>query len=356
MVAPLKRSDDWQASYDAIIDVRSPSEFAEDHIPGAINIPVLSDDERAEVGRLHKANAFEGRRLGAALISRNIAHHFQHSLLSDQPPSWSPLVYCWRGGQRSGALARVMAETGWVVTVLDGGYKKYRGDVLDHLDPLCKAVQPILLQGATGSGKTHILNAVAQIGGASPDVQCLDLEGLAQHRGSLLGFEPDHHQPSQRMFDSLIYQHLRQFDLSKPVLIEAESSRIGACHIPKGLWAVMQDAPQLVINASLESRIDFLIRDYPHIIAEPSRLDRLIDGMVMRHGHEVTASWRHLVQDQDWPQLVNALITQHYDPAYHRSAGRKDGQVIATITPDDLNAPSIQALADEISAIIKKMK
>ena len=350
MVAPLKRSDDWQCAYDAIIDVRSPSEYQEDHIPGAINIPVLSDGERAEVGTLHKANAFEGRRLGASLISKNIAGHLKQGVLADQPPCWSPLIYCWRGGQRSGALARVMAETGWVVTVLDGGYKGYRGDVLDHLDALASRVQPVLLQGPTGSGKTHILSEIAK-----QDIQSLDLEGLACHRGSLLGFEPSQSQPSQRMFDSLIYQQLRQFDLNKPVVLEAESSRIGACHIPKGLWAVMQDAHQIVINASLESRIDFLIRDYPHLMAEPHRLDRLIDGMVMRHGHATTQEWRALVESQDWPALVYALIGQHYDPAYERSMNRNNRRVLETLSTDSLAPRSIKAMADKITALVKKM-
>jgi len=350
MVAPLKRSEDWQASYDAIIDARSPAEFEDDHIPGAINLPVLSDDERAEVGKLHKANTFEGRRLGAALISRNIARHLEQGILAEQPPSWSPLIYCWRGGQRSGALARVMAETGWVVTVLDGGYKTYRGDVLDHLDPLALQLKPVLLQGPTGSAKTHLLKAVQDSG-----IQCLDLEGLACHRGSLLGFEPDEDQPSARMFDGLIYQKLRQFNRAKPVLIEAESSKIGACHIPKGLWAVMQDAPQIVIDASIEARVDFLIQDYPHLMSEPHRLDRLIDGMVTRHGYDVTQSWRVLVQDQSWPDLVKALIGQHYDPAYNRSMGKKGREIIETISTDQLDPPAIAVMADKITSLIKKM-
>ena len=350
MVAPLKRSDDWQASYDAIIDARSPAEFEDDHIPGAINLPVLSNDERAEVGKLHKANAFEGRRLGAALISRNIAQHLEQGVLAEQPPSWSPLIYCWRGGQRSGALARVMAETGWVVTVLEGGYKTYRGAVLDHLDPLALQLKPVLLQGPTGSAKTHVLKAAEDRG-----VQCLDLEGLACHRGSLLGFEPDQKQPSPRMFDGMIYQKLRQFDRSKPVLIEAESSKIGACHIPKGLWAIMQEAPQIVIDASLEARVDFLIKDYPHLIAEPQRLDRLIDGMVTRHGHDVTQSWRALVQEGCWVDVVKSFIGQHYDPAYHRSMNKKGRAIIGTISTDQLDASAIEVMADKITDLIKKM-
>ena len=350
MVAPLYRSDDWQTHYDAIIDVRTPLEFADDHIPGAINIPVLSDEERVVVGTLHKQNAFEGRRLGASLISQNIARHFKDSVLAEKPASWSPLIYCWRGGQRSGSLARVMAETGWKVTVLEGGYKTYRGHVLDHLDPIASMLSPILLQGPTGSAKTHILKEVAKRG-----VQCLDLEGLAVHRGSLLGFEPGQSQPSPRQFDSVLFQALSQLDPSQPVLIEAESSRIGTCHIPKGLWRNMQKAPQIVIDASIKSRVDFLIRDYPHIIAEPERLDRLIDGMIQRHGYEITGQWRDLVEAKDWEQLVSTLIEQHYDPAYARSAGRRTAETLLNIEANDLNEPSITQIADQIAANIKKM-
>ena len=351
MVAPLRRSENWQRQYDAIIDARSPSEFADDHIPGAINIPVLNDEERAEVGTLHKANAFEARRLGAALISRNIAHHLQDGVLADKPASWAPLIYCWRGGQRSGALARVMAETGWVVTVLDGGYKSYRGDILDQLDPLAKQFTAIILQGSTGSAKTHILKRAAAHG-----IQALDLEGLAAHRGSLLGFEPNQAQPSQRMFDSLVFQHLQKLDPAKPVLIEAESSRIGACHIPKGLWHIMQNARKIEVQASLDARINFLTRDYAHIIDDPKLLDRLIEGMVMRHGHTVTAEWRALVDAQRWPELVSALIEQHYDPAYARSATKKDGQSVQVFKTKSLSADAIDNLAAQIAVTVKKMQ
>ena len=349
MVAPIKRSPHWHGDFDAIIDVRTPDEFTDDHIPGAINLPVLSNEERITVGTLHKQNAFQGRRLGATLISRNIAD-FLEGFLSDKPPSWSPLVYCWRGGQRSGSLARVMAETGWVVSVLEGGYKTYRGHILDHLDSLASRIKPVLIQGPTGSAKTHILNAARQQG-----IQCLDLEGLAVHRGSLLGFEPDQDQPSQRMFDSLVYEQLAQFDLAKPVLIEAESSRIGACQIPKGLWQMMQQAPRITINASLQSRVEFLIRDYPHVIAEPERLDRLIDGMIKRHGHDVTHQWREFVAHEQWSDLVSALITEHYDPAYRQSASRRGGKTIGEITTDRLDNAAIASLAKNLAAIIAKI-
>ncbi|MCE2518153.1 MAG: tRNA 2-selenouridine(34) synthase MnmH, partial [Alphaproteobacteria bacterium] len=195
MVAPIRTTTDWTQDFDTVIDVRSPAEFADDHIPAAINLPVLSNDQRAEVGTIYKqVSPFEARRLGARLISGNIAAHLG-TALKDKPAGWRPLVYCWRGGQRSGSMARVLAEIGWVVTLVEGGYKTYRHDVTEQLDALAARITPVLIQGPTGSAKTHILNAAAGHG-----AQVIDLEGLARHRGSLLGFEPDQDQPSQRMF------------------------------------------------------------------------------------------------------------------------------------------------------------
>ena len=224
-------------------------------------------------------------------------------------PGWTPLIYCWRGGQRSGSMARILAEIGWVVSVLDGGYKSYRQAVIDGLTPLAEAIQPMLLQGPTGSAKTCILRAAASAG-----VQIIDLEDLAAHRGSLLGAEPDRQQPSQRLFESMLMQALQRIDPTRPVLIEAESSRIGSCHLPKGLWRQMINAPQIMIDAPVAARVDFLIRSYPHICADPGLLDKLINGMTRRHGHAICDGWRQLAESKDWQGLVTALINEHYDP------------------------------------------
>ena len=349
MVAPIRTSKDWAQSFDDIIDVRSPAEFADDHIPGAINLPVLNDDQRAEVGTIYKqVSPFKARRIGAKLISENIARHLDQEL-ADKPASWKPLVYCWRGGQRSGSMARIMAEIGWVVTLLEGGYKTYRNDVSEQLEDIASKLELVLLQGPTGSAKTHVLNAAKDAG-----VQVIDLEGLAQHRGSLLGNEPGIDQPPQRMFESLLFDVMKRLDPARPVLVEAESSRIGSCHIPRGLWKMMTGAEQIHLAASLPARVDFLIRDYPHLLADPTSLRKLIDGMVSRHGHEVTASWRGLLDSKDWQGLVSALIQQHYDPAYANTSSRKDGNTLASLTAEDLNQPSINALAQQISGIFSK--
>ena len=349
MVAPIRTTTNWQDGYDAIIDVRSPSEFADDHIPGAVNLPVLSDAERAEVGTIYKqVSPFEARKLGARLTAENIARHLNEGL-ADHPPGWTPLIYCWRGGQRSGSMARILAEIGWVVSVLDGGYKSYRQAVIDAIAPLAEAIRPVLLQGPTGSAKTCILRAAVSQG-----VQIIDLEDLAAHRGSLLGAEPDRQQPSQRLFESMLMQALQRIDPTRPVLIEAESSRIGSCHLPKGLWRKMINAPQIMIDAPVAARVDFLIRSYPHICADPGLLDKLINGMTRRHGHVICDGWRQLADSKDWEKLVTALINEHYDPAYAASGERRDGDIIERLKAEHLNDDDFERLARQIASLLQK--
>ena len=354
MVAPIRQTTQWQhdaqsKEYDAVIDVRSPSEFADDHIPGAINLPVLNDDQRAEVGTIYKqVSPFKARQIGAQYVSRNIAQHIDH--LMAHGPDWRPLVYCWRGGQRSGSMARILAEIGWVTTLLEGGYKTYRENVLSTLSEYPQQFKIILLQGPTGSAKTHILKSVQQLG-----AQIIDLEGLAAHRGSLLGAEPDQAQPSQRMFETRLADALNQLDPALPVLVEAESSRIGSCHIPQGFWAEMHNAPQIHINASIEDRVSFLIRDYPHLISNTETLNRLIDGMINRHGHKVTGQWRDLAHAQEWPEFVRQLILEHYDPAYKNSSERKDGENLGLITPKTLDQNGIEDAAQQIYDVLNRV-
>jgi tRNA 2-selenouridine synthase len=346
MVAPIRQISSLQGGgdeYHEIIDVRSPAEFADDHIPAALNLPVLSDNERAEVGTIHKKESpFKARQLGAQIISRNIAAHLDG--LMEHSAEWRPLVYCWRGGQRSGAMARILAEIGWVTTVLEGGYKTYRQQVIDSLKSDPEKFSFILLQGPTGSAKTRILEAAGSAG-----VQVINLEGLAAHRGSLLGDDPSRDQPSQRLFESYLYRDLSCLDPGRPVLVEAESSRIGNCQIPQGFWRRMRDAAQIHIKASLESRIDFLIRDYPHLVADPVWLEDFIDGVKHRHSHDITSSWCEMAKKRDWPALVSDLINRHYDPAYAKSARRKTGADFAVIEAVSLDEKGIKDVAQQIA-------
>ena len=349
MVAPIRTSTGWRDGFAAVIDVRSPSEYAEDHIPGAVNLPVLDDRQRAEVGTIHKRSTpFEARKVGARLAAANIAGHIEREL-AGHGPDWRPLVYCWRGGHRSGSMARILAEIGWTTTVLEGGYKAYRRQVKDGLAGIAGRLRPVLLQGPTGCAKTRILRAAAGAG-----VQILDLEGLAGHRGSLLGAEPGLAQPGQRLFESRLYEALATLDAAGPVLVEAESSRVGDCQIPKELWQRMREAPQIEIRASLPARVEFLKRDYAHLIADPAPLEPLVEGMVRRHGHAVCREWRERIEAGDWDGLVESLITRHYDPAYASSAKRRGGRRLGRIEAAGLAEGDFAALAGKVAALMPK--
>ena len=303
-----------EGTFDDVLDVRSPSEFADDHLPGAINLPVLDDAERARIGTLYMQSPFEAQRLGAALISRNIARHLETVLL-DKPKSWRPLVYCWRGGMRSGAMAHILSEIGWKSFRMEGGYKAYRRHVIDALETLPTALDLRVLCGPTGSGKSRLLQALAGLG-----VQVLDLEQLASHRGSLLGQLPEQPQPAQRWFESCLWETLRHFDPQRPVLVEAESRMIGALRVPEALLARMRAARCIAIEAPQEARVGLLLEDYAHFLQDPALLGERLAMLTELHGHKVVSDWNLLAAAGEWQVLVRQLLDRHYDPAYRRSS------------------------------------
>ena len=302
------------SDYDEIIDVRSPAEYAEDHIPGAISAPVLDDEQRAQVGTLYaQESPFVAKKLGAALIARNVAHHLE-TLFSDKPKQWKPLVYCWRGGQRSGAMAHILAQVGWTVGRLDGGYKSYRRQVLADLETLPENLQFRVVCGPTGSGKSRLLRVLQEQG-----TQVLDLEALAQHRGSLLGNLPDEAQPAQKMFESRVWDALRRFDPQRPVYVEAESKKIGAVTTPDALLGRMRASECLLIEAPVAARVQLLMEDYGHFLHDPALLIQRLTPLLPLHGRQVLDHWQMLAERGDWDELVAKLLEQHYDPAYLRS-------------------------------------
>ncbi len=302
------------SDYDEIIDVRSPAEYAEDHIPGAISAPVLDNEQRAQVGTLYaQESPFVAKKLGAALIARNVAHHLE-TLFGDKPKKWKPLVYCWRGGQRSGAMAHILAQVGWSVGRLDGGYKNYRRQVLADLETLPEALQFRVVCGPTGSGKSRLLRVLHEQG-----AQVLDLEALAQHRGSLLGNLPNEPQPAQKMFESRIWDVLRHCDTRRPVFVEAESKKIGLLSTPETLLRKMRASDCLLIDAPVAARVQLLMEDYAHFLADPALLIRRLTPLLPLHGRQVLERWQTLAEQGKWDELVAKLLTQHYDPAYQRS-------------------------------------
>jgi tRNA 2-selenouridine synthase len=303
-------------AFDTIIDARSESEFALDHIPGAINCPVLNDDERILVGTTYKqVNAFEAKKIGAPLVARNIAQYIE-TLWKDKPRDWKPLVYCWRGGNRSGSMAHILAKVGWPAIQLDGGYKAYRAHVNSAL-ATSQEVQFSVICGTTGSGKSRLLETLEQVG-----AQVLDLERLAAHRGSVLGHLPGEPQPSQKMFESRIWEKLRHFDLSKPVFVESESKKVGNLRVPDAVMERMRASPCISLTLSRPNRVRLLMEDYHHFVADPAALTSQLDHLLQLHGRAKIDAWHALANGGAMPDLVDQLLVEHYDPAYLRSIDR----------------------------------
>ncbi|MEQ1662173.1 MAG: tRNA 2-selenouridine(34) synthase MnmH [Thiobacillus sp.] len=332
-------------TFDAVIDVRSPSEFAEDHAPGAINLPVLDDDERARVGTLHKqVSPFDAKKIGAALVSRNIAAHLD-TYFADKPKAFRPLVYCWRGGSRSGALTHILQKIGFGAVQLDGGYKAYRRHIIQALEQLPGQFQYRVVAGPTGSGKSRLLVALARAG-----AQVLDLEALAAHRGSLLGALPDAPQPSQKSFESALWFELIRFDPARPVFVESESKKIGALRVPDALLLAMRASPCLRLSVPLPVRVQGLIEDYAHFPAAPDALMQQLDFLLRLRGKATLDLWQQYIHAGNWSGLTEALLTEHYDPAYEKSlaknyAAHPDEQ---TYSLDSLDADTLDRLAKSL--------
>ena len=302
------------AEFDTLIDARAPAEFTEDHLPGAVSMPVLDDEERARVGTLYKqVSVFEAKKLGAALVSKNIARHIEEHLL-DKPKNWRPLLYCWRGGQRSGSFTHILREIGWDAHRIQGGYKSWRQHVIEQLALLPPRVKFRVVTGATGSGKSRLLEALAARGG-----QVLHLEELAAHKGSVLGNLPGQPQPAQKGFETQLFAALSALDLTQPVFVEAESRKIGRLQVPDALLDAIRGAPGLRIDASLPARIDFLLHDYDYAIADPAWLVERLGHLKGLQSNETLERWSALIAAKDFPSLVEELLTQHYDPLYERS-------------------------------------
>lgn len=298
-----------------IIDVRSPSEYEEDHIPGAVNLPVLSDAERVEVGTLYsKVSRFDARRLGAAMVARNAAAHLE-TFFAPHEEHARFLLYCWRGGQRSRSMGTILHAVGWDVTLLAGGYKNYRSHVREMLALLAPKMACRILTGLTGSGKSRLLRHMAAQG-----QQVLDLETLGRHRGSLLGDEPDEAQPSQKQFESLLLAEISRFDLTKPVWVESESKRLGRLWLPEPLWQAMRAAPVFAISAPAAARADFLISEYAHFVAAPDTLSDKLETLKESCGKKLLTAWRDMIRAGRWHDFVVSLLEHHYDPGYRRSA------------------------------------
>lgn len=336
------------AGFDAIIDARSPAEFAEDHLPGAVNWPVLDDEQRSIVGTLYvQTSALEARKLGAAMAARNIADHLDR-WIADKPRDWQPLVYCWRGGQRSGSLAWFLDQIGFRTAKLQGGYKGFRAVVRQDLADWPAKFDFRVLAGRTGSGKTRLLQALAADG-----AQVLDLEALACHRGSILGGLPGQPQPTQKAFDNRLWQALRALDAARPVFVESESKKIGRLQVPDALIDRLHQHGQVLrVDMADDARVQLLLQDYGFFAADPDHFCRLLDGLVVLRGKDTVAGWQALARAGAWAEVFGQLMQQHYDPLYNRSidrhyAGYATAPVVAVAGP---GAPEMHAAARALLA------
>lgn len=305
-------SDLASLPFDQIIDVRSPAEYAQDHVPGAINLPAMSNEERAKVGTIYvQENPFKARKIGAAIVSRNMAAHLEGPL-SAHDGSYRPLVYCWRGGQRSGAVAIILQQIGWRADTIAGGYQAYRRLVAKALYEGAMPCPVVVIDGGTGTAKTRLLHHLAQQG-----AQTLDLEAMAEHRGSLFG-PVGPRQPSQKTFESRLALGMAQLTADRPVFVEAESSKLGRLILPPTLWQAMIAAPTLQLTAPLSARVSHLSAAYPDLLADPTKLSAVLDQLIRYHGHDKVDTWKALAQNRDFEPLIQELVQTHYDPRYRR--------------------------------------
>lgn len=313
----IAAQDIVSGNFDTLIDVRSPAEFADDHVPGAINCPILSNDERAEIGTLYKqVSPFAARKRGAILTARNIASAIETYFL-DKPKDWRPLVYCWRGGQRSGAFQIVLEQIGFRAARVDGGYKAWRTYVLQQLDLLPTRFQFYVLDGPTGAGKTLLLRALRDHG-----AQVLDLEGLAGHKGSVLGAPVDHAQTPRKFFDTQLFQTLSSFDPARPVWIEGESKRIGDIHLPNALMTAILNGKRFIIDPPRPARVDYLLRDYAVLIQNPDDIRARLSGLRHVVPRVQIEDWHGMIARGEWAALVDTLLENHYDLLYARAQKR----------------------------------
>ncbi len=332
-------------AFDAVIDARSEGEFAEDHLPGAINWPSLDDAQRHEVGTLYKqVNPFEARKRGAALVAANIARHIEREVM-DKPKNWKPLVYCWRGGQRSGSLSLVLGQIGFDVRIVEGGYKAFRAAMLAQLPELAQRLSYRVVCGPTGSGKTRLLQALEAAG-----AQVLDLEALASHRSSVLGLIPGQPQPRQKRFDTLVWDKLRGFDPALPVYVESESKKVGNVAVPEALITAMRAGECLRLDLSDEERVRLLLEDYSFFSADPGFFSQRLEALVQLRGREQVQAWQAQIRAGDIESVVRELLVKHYDPGYASSTSRNfEGFAQArVVAPRNRSPEAMAALAKEL--------
>jgi tRNA 2-selenouridine synthase len=334
--------------FDTVVDARSESEFAEDHLPQALNWPTLNDAERQFIGTTYKqVNAFEAKKRGAALAARNIAAHIERELM-EKPRDWSPLLYCWRGGKRSGSLALVLDQIGFRVNLVEGGYKAFRAAMLQDVQACADALRFQVVCGTTGSGKTRLLHALQRAG-----AQVLDLEALAQHRSSVLGAIPGVPQPSQKRFDTLVWDALRRFDTTRAVFVESESKKVGNVAVPERLMERIRQSPCINLQLPMAERVQLLLEDYAYFVANPEHFCNRLEVLTAQRGKAVVQAWKESVVRGDLAAVVHDLLLTHYDPVYLQSMQRNFSQFAQAldVAPDGRSASAMDTAAAQLKGL-----
>lgn len=331
--------------YDLIIDARSEREYAEDHIPGAISLPVANNEEYAEVGTLHRTDKMRAYQIGVAYSLKNIARHLD-TVIAGYPRSTNILVYCFRGGKRSRLWFDALDTIGHRVTKLEGGWKGYRRWINEELEQLPRRFSYNVLSGPTGCGKTRLLIQLEALG-----AQVLDLEELAMHRGSVIGALPGKQQPTQKFFDSLLIQKLSAFSPDRPVWVEAESKKIGDVRLPDALLDTMHAAGRLLrISAPMSERVLLWREDYRHFEADPEAFVTRLEYLRQLIGNAELGLWREMARERRMPELFERIMQVHYDPAYKRSTSRHYPDLAATplIELNDLSPAALRTAAQDL--------
>ncbi|MBS7806976.1 tRNA 2-selenouridine(34) synthase MnmH [Variovorax sp. PCZ-1] len=336
------------SQFSAIIDARSESEYALDRLPGALNWPTLNDAERHEIGTFYvQTSAFEAKKRGAALAAKNIAAHIEREVIS-LPKGWKPLVYCWRGGKRSGSLALILSEIGFEVTLIEGGYKAFRAAIVEDIAKLATQFNYRVICGPTGSGKTRLLQGLEREG-----AQVLDLEALAEHRSSVLGLIPGTEQPSQKQFDMRIWHALKQLDASRTVWAESESKKVGNVSIPDALMQALRASPCARVELPVDERVKLLLEDYDFFVKDPAYFCKRLDVLRDLRGHAVIDAWQQQIRSGSpsmLAQVVKELLELHYDPGYLSSTKRNYQQFDASylIALSAVNTPATDGFYSKI--------